>query len=106
MRLPTSLLPVSEILSTSGCVHRASPSCPPGPVMTLSTPLGMPAWLASEAMISAESGVVEAGFNTSVLPITSACEIFHSAIMCGTFHGAIAAHTPIASRRIWFEPKA
>jgi hypothetical protein len=41
----------------------------------------MPAWLASAAIISADSGVVDAGLSTSVLPVTSACAIFHSAIM-------------------------
>ena len=81
MRLPTSLLPVSDTLSTLGCRHSASPSEPPGPVMTLSTPFGMPAWLASAAIISADSGVVDAGLSTTVLPVTRACAIFHSAIM-------------------------
>ncbi len=81
MRLPTSLLPVSETLSTSGCRHKASPIEPPGPVMTLMTPFGKPAWLARLATASADSGVVEAGFSTIVLPVTSAWDNFQSAIM-------------------------
>ena len=50
---PTSVLPVKAILSTSGCVQRVLPSSPPGPGMTLNTPLGMPAALAASARMRA-----------------------------------------------------
>ena len=59
--------------------QRLAQRATPGPVMTLSTPGGMPAALASRAMISADSGVLDA--STTVLPVTSAWAIFHNAIM-------------------------
>src|SRR5690606_33586898 len=60
----------------------------------------------NSAIIRAESGVDEAGLSTSVLPVTSACVIFHSAIVPGTFQGVMAAHTPIGSRLMMFSPQA
>jgi hypothetical protein len=43
----------------------------------------------------AVSGVVSAGFSTTVLPHASAGAIFHAAISSGKFHGMICPQTPI-----------
>ena len=40
------------------------------------------------------SGVVSAGFRTTVLPHASAGAIFHASIRSGKFHGTICAATP------------
>ncbi len=65
------------------------------PVMMLSTPLGTPAFSASAASASAESGVSLAGFNTTVQPAASAGETLRVIIEFGKFHGVIAPQTPI-----------
>ena len=41
------------------------------------------------------SGVVSAGFRTTVLPHASAGASFHAAMSSGKFHGMIWPHTPI-----------
>lgn len=38
---------------------------------------------------SADSGVVSAGFSTTVLPVASAGAIFQASISSGKFHGMI-----------------
>ena len=43
------------------------------------------------------SGVVSAGFSTTVLPHASAGASFHAAISNGKFHGMICAATPTGS---------
>jgi hypothetical protein len=42
------------------------------------------------------SGVVSAGFSTTVLPQASAGAIFHAAMSSGKFHGMICPATPNA----------
>ncbi len=44
------------------------------------------------------SGVVSAGFSTTVLPQASAGASFHAAISSGKFHGMIWPQTPIGRR--------
>jgi hypothetical protein len=96
---PTSVEPVNAILSTFGCVHRASPIVPPGPLMMLITPLGMRDSAMMRASSSADSGVSLAGFSTTVLPMSAAMVTFHMAIVNGKFQGTMPTHTPIGSRR-------
>src|SRR5262249_38217031 len=62
--------PVKEILRMSGCLVMCSPRSLAS-VMTLSTPLGRMS-LTSSAKRSVDSGVVGAGFTTSVFPASSA----------------------------------
>ncbi len=62
--------------------------------MTFSTPGGSSASAAISASSSAVSGVVSAGFSTTVLPHASAGAIFHAAISSGKFHGMTAPQTP------------
>ena len=48
----------------------------------------------TSASFIAVSGVVSAGFRTTVLPHASAGAIFHAAIRSGKFHGMIWPATP------------
>src|SRR5918996_2077351 len=98
IRRPTSVDPVNEILSTLGSVTMASPTGTPGPGRTLTTPGGMSASAMIPASSMAVTGVSMAGFSTTVFPVAMAGAIFQTAIMYGTFHGMIWAHTPNGDR--------
>ncbi len=63
--------------------------------MTLSTPFGMPARSASSASASAENGVCDAGFSTTVQPAAIAGPALRVIIASGKFHGVMHATTPI-----------
>ena len=86
--LPTSVEPVNATLSTSGWATSAWP-VPPAPVTMLTTPGGRSACWQISANSSAVSGVVSAGFSTTVLPHASAGAIFQASISSGKFHGMI-----------------
>jgi hypothetical protein len=92
--LPTSVEPVNAILSTPGWLTSARPVSP-APVMMLTTPGGSSACWQISANSSAVSGVVSAGFNTTVFPHASAGAIFHASISSGKFHGMTWPATPI-----------
>ena len=98
IRRPTTVEPVNETLSTSGCEASSSPTVAPPPVITFTTPLADRSGRATSASISAVSGVLDAGFRTHVLPIASAGASFQTAITSGKFHGMIPAQTPTGSR--------
>src|SRR6059036_2681088 len=98
---PTSVEPVNEILSTSGCRTSAAPAVDPPPQTTLNAPGGTPASSAISAKSRAVSGVSEAGFRTTVHPAASAGANFQLAMLSGKFHGTIAPTTPIGSRRVY-----
>ena len=66
----------------------------PSPVTRLTTPGGSSAWRQMSAKIIAVSGVVSAGFSTTVFPHASAGAIFHASMSSGKFHGMICAATP------------
>ena len=66
----------------------------PAPVMMFTTPSGRSACSQISAKSSAVSGVVSAGFSTTVFPAARAGAIFHESISSGKFHGMICAHTP------------
>ena len=93
MRLPISVEPVKATLSTPGWVTSDIPTSP-GPVRMLTTPGGRSAWRQTSAKSRADSGVVEAGLRTTVLPAASAGAIFHDSMSSGKFHGMIWAATP------------
>ncbi len=59
-----------------------------------STPAGTPASNASSPSRAALSGESSLIFSTAVLPNASAGATFQVAVMNGTFHGLISAHTP------------
>jgi hypothetical protein len=94
---PTSVEPVKATLSTPGWAAMAAPTTLPGPVTTLITPGGKPAFSASSASRKVDSEVSSAGLSTTVLPIASAGASFQEAIDIGKFHGTIAPTTPIGS---------
>ena len=91
--LPTSVEPVNATLSIPSARTRCAP-VEPSPVTMLTTPGGTCAWRQTSAKRSAVSGVVSAGFSTTVFPHASAGAIFHASIRSGKFHGTICAATP------------
>ena len=91
--LPTSVGPVKATLSRSGCFTNAAPVAP-APVTRLKTPSGSPASWQISAKSNAVSGVVSAGFKTTVFPQASAGATFHATINNGKFHGMICPATP------------
>ena len=97
--MPVSLLPVKPMRSTSGWEQSASPTEPPGPVITLKTPSGRPA----SAMISANFRISEelmlGGFRTQVLPTAMTADILTAVMITGRFQGMMSATTPKGSRR-------
>ena len=86
--LPTSVEPVNAILFISGWFTKAAPVMP-SPVTIFTTPSGKPACWQTWANNNAVSGVVSAGFNTTVLPAANAGAIFHASISNGKFQGII-----------------
>jgi hypothetical protein len=73
---PVSVSPVNATRRTSGWPTSTSPISDPRPVTTFSTPSGTPASAKSSATRSVASGVVDAGFATTVLPVASAGATF------------------------------
>src|SRR2546425_66095 len=92
---PVSVEPVNESFRTFGLAHSSAPIALESPVMTLSTPFGMPARSPSSAMASAEYGVWLAGLITAGQPDASAGPALRVIIAFGKFHGVINAATPI-----------
>ncbi len=97
MRRPVAVDPVNVTMSTIGFDVSSSPTSP-CPVMTLSTPGGMPASAATSAMSMASSGVQGCGLRTTVQPTASAGATFTTLSMKGKLKGVIAATTPMGSR--------
>ncbi len=91
--LPTSVEPVKASLSMPGWRTSSAPA-DPSPVRMLTTPAGSPAWRQTSANMSAVSGVVSAGFSTTVFPHASAGATFQASISSGKFQGMIWPATP------------
>src|SRR5262245_34684294 len=85
---PVVVEPVNEIIRTSGCSTSAEPVCL-APVTTFNTPEGSPASSNARANAAAEAGTSSPGFQTIVLPATSAGKIFHEGTAIGKFQGVI-----------------
>ena len=79
---PVWLEPVRLTIRSSGCSTNACPVSL-SPVITLTTPAGIPASAVNSASFSVVNGVVGAGFKTTVQPAASAGPIFHTAIING-----------------------
>ena len=94
---PVSVDPVNDSFRTSGLDVSSPPTSDALPVMTLKTPFGTPARSASSASASAENGVCEAGFNTTVHPTATAGPAFRVIMASGKFQGVMQATTPIGS---------
>ena len=100
MRSPVTVDPVKLIARTSGWLHSGSPTLRPVPCTMLSTPAGMPASSASSPRRAALSGDSSLIFSTAVLPKARQGAVFQVAVMKGTFHGLISAHTPTGWNRV------
>ena len=100
IRLPVSVCPVNAILFTLGCETSASPISAPGPCTVLSTPAGIPTELMISIVLWVASGVVEAGFSTTVQPAASAGHTLLAMSVSGKFHGVIATTTPTGRRMV------
>ena len=95
-RLPVGVEPVSAILRISGCSTIASPVA--WPMTTLTTPSGRPPSISASMHNKVDSGVVLAGFSTTVLPAAIAGATLLAARVSGKFHGTMAPHTPMGLR--------
>jgi len=94
--LPTPVEPVKDSLRTLGLPVSSAPiSRELLPGITLNTPAGMPARVASSASARADSGVSAAGLSTTVHPAASAGPALRVIMALGKFQGVIAATTPI-----------
>ena len=94
--LPVGVEPVSAIFRMSGWSTMASPIAVPS--TTLTTPSGRPPSMSASMQARVESGVVLAGFRTTVLPAAIAGATLFAARVRGKFQGTIAPHTPIGMR--------
>src|SRR5262249_58715438 len=97
-RLPVSVAPVKPIFRTVGLTSSSSPTTLPGPVTTLRTPFGPPPSTIALSINSQQrrsvSGVVPAGFTTTVLPASSAGPSLLPISETGKFQGTMAPQTP------------
>ena len=103
IRRPVAVDPVKVTMSTIGFDVSSSPTSP-CPVITLSTPGGIPASAAASAIIIASSGVHGCGFSTTVHPTARAGATFTTFNMNGKLNGVMAATTPIGSRTMALPP--
>ena len=105
--LPISVEPVKAMRRTRGFFSNSSPTVLPGPVTTLTTPLGkvfccfpspyVAFWICS-IQSRVASGVVEAGLMIIVFPAAKAGPSFVPISVRGKFQGTIPAHTPMGCR--------
>ena len=95
--LPTSVDPVKDSLRTIGLPVSSPPVSRDGPVMTLNTPGGILARVASSPRASAEKGVAEAGRATTVQPAAKAGPALRVIMAFGKFQGVMLATTPTGS---------
>src|SRR5262249_15625322 len=100
MPLPTSQDPVNETAFTAGLEISSSPMAEPDPVTMLRTPFGSPASCRASIKRTVHSGATEAGFTTTVFPVTSAGAIFQAGIATGKFHGVSRDTTPNGFRNV------
>ena len=104
MCIPVSVWPVKAIFATFGCPVSTSPISAPVPVTRFSAPFGRPASTMSSTQRVVASGVVLAGFRTTVHPDASAGATLFDMSVSGKFQGVIAATTPTG--RLMTMPKA
>ena len=86
MRSPTAVLPVNEIMSTSGDSTSASPISGPEPQTKFTTPGGSTASTMRQSSAT-PSGSTGAGFTTTVLPHASAGPILPAQLVIGKLYG-------------------
>src|SRR5439155_679987 len=98
-RRPTAVLPVNEIMSTSGERTRASPISGPLPFTKFSTPGGRNASTIRQSSATPRGSTGD-GFTTTVLPQASAGPIFPAQFVIGKLKGVMQATTPTGSQTI------
>ena len=86
---------MNAIFSTNGCDVKALPHGSPNPVITFTTPLGIPVSSTNFANSNIVAGASSDAFITTVFPIASAGASFVAVKNICEFHGTIAAITPI-----------
>ena len=94
---PVAVEPVKEIFAISGWAVSAPPRSLASAMMFI-TPGGKASFNSAPSR-NVASGVVGAGFTTTVLPASSAGGIFEPSVTSGKFHGTIRATTPSGRRR-------
>ena len=93
----TPVDPVKWTPASSGLESATSPSSEPGPKTRLITPGGRPASSRSRIVYQAESACVDAGFHTTVFPM-SAGEVVRFAPIAVKLNGLIAKTKPSSGR--------
>src|SRR3954453_5465001 len=93
----TPVEPVKWTPASSGLARAAAPISAPGPNTRLITPGGSPASSRIRIVIQAESAWVEAGFQTTVLPIIAG-EVVRLAPIAVKLNGLIAKTNPSSAR--------
>ena len=103
MRAPTAVEPVKPILSSvPACSACSSPPKVAGPSANtmFSTPSGRPAaWISSNSAM-AEAAAYSAGFQTTVLPVTSAGMTYQDGTATGKFPAVTTATVPTGTRNV------
>ena len=92
--------PVNETRATNGCDVKVLPQGSPCPVMTLTTPSGIPAFLINLPNSSIDADPYSDAFSTMALPAASAGPILTALRNNCEFHGTTAAITPTGSRSV------
>src|SRR5512132_2930631 len=93
MSMPTLYDPVNVMPCTSGLRTRCAPASS-APGTNWNTPLGTPASRYTSNSLCPSSDPIGLGFNTTVLPATSAPEDGPPDSASGKLNGLITAHTP------------
>ena len=93
----TPVEPVKWTPASSGLASAVSPSSAPGPKTRLITPGGRPASSRMRSVYQAESACVDAGFQTTVLPM-SAGEVVRLAPIAVKLNGLTAKTNPSSAR--------
>ena len=94
IRRPVVVSPVKATLRMRLCCASGAPASMPKPLTMFTTPAGRSACCRISANSRAVSGVVSAGFSTTVLPAARAGATFHASMSSGKFHGITCAATP------------
>ena len=94
---PTAVLPVNEIMSTSGDSQSATPISGDEPQTKLTTPGGRTESIMRQSSAT-PSGSIGAGLTTTVLPQASAGPTLPAQLVIGKLYGVMHATTPTGSR--------
>src|SRR5208283_3897527 len=91
---PTSFEPVNPMYRVFGCCTMVSPTAAPDPLTNCTASFGTPASNKMSTNCAAIAGQSEAGFSTTVFPVTNEATTSPAIMAQGKFHGGITAPTP------------